>query len=242
MALAAKVTDPLRGGPNMIDVRIHIAPDATLADLAATLAGASRVFYRHGLDFCCHGRISLEESARKKGLDPGTLAREIEGEVRKPGVFERWDLRPLGEVVEHVLRDFHDAHRAEVPRLLEMARKVERVHGEKTSCPRGLAAHLELLAEELESHMRKEEDILFPLIRSGRGRLAADPIRAMEEEHDDHGKNLARLRELTNDYVPPPDACGTWIALYLGLKELEQQLMEHIHTENNILFPRALRS
>lgn len=226
----------------MTETKVAITPQHTLADLAATFAGASRVFYRHGLDFCCHGRVSLDEACRKRKLDANALVREIESEVLVPGDFERWDRRPLADVVAHVLRDFHDSHRAEVPRLLEMARKVERVHAEKASCPRGLAAHLARMAEDLESHMQKEEGILFPLILAGRGRLAADPIRVMEEEHDDHGKNLARLRELTHDYKPPADACGTWTALYLGLAELERLLMEHIHTENNILFPRALRS
>jgi regulator of cell morphogenesis and NO signaling len=226
----------------MTATRPAITPQSTLADLAATLAGASRVFHRHKLDFCCHGRVSLDEACQKKKLDVGELVREIENEVKVPGDFERWDQRPLADIVEHVVRRFHEAHRAELPRLLEMARKVERVHAEKASCPRGLAAQIERLSDDLGMHMRKEEDILFPLIVGGRGRMAADPIRIMEEEHDDAGKELARIRELAHDYTPPADACGTWTALYLGLNEFERELMEHIHTENNILFPRALRS
>jgi len=166
---------------------------------------------------------------------------ELREEGREPGQFERWDARPLGEVIDHVLERFHEPHRRELPRLLAMARKVEEVHAEKPACPRGLAAHLERMAEDMELHMQKEEQVLFPLLRSGRGRMASMPIQVLEQEHRDHGENLERLRELTDGYTPPPEACETWSALYLGLAELERDLMEHIHIENNILFPRALR-
>lgn len=218
-----------------------ISPLHTLAELAATRAGASRVFYRHGLDFCCHGRISLAEACAKKKLDVDALVRALEQEVKQPGNFERWDERPIAELIEHVLVDFHQAHREELPRLLAMAQKVESVHGEKPSCPKGLAAHFEHVAQALEEHMQKEEQVLFPMLVSSRAHMASMPIQMMEEEHDDHARNLARIRELTHDFTLPPEACGTWTALYLGLAELEQQVMEHIHTENNILFPRALR-
>ena len=218
-----------------------ITPQTTLADLAATRAGASRVFYRHDLDFCCHGRVSLAEACSKRKLDVDGLIRAIEAEAPLASDFQRWDAEPLPKLIEHLLEHFHAAHRAELPRLLEMARKVERVHAEKESCPRGLAEHLERIAEELESHMQKEEQVLFPLILSGQGRRAGMPIQVMEEEHADHGRNLERLRELTRTFTSPAEACGTWRALYLGLAELDEILRQHIHLENNVLFPRALR-
>lgn len=214
----------------------------TLADLAVTRAGASRVFHRLGLDFCCHGQRSLEDACAERGLDVGELVAALEAEEAPADApFERWDEGTLDDLIEHVLARFHEPHRAELPRLLEMAQKVERVHGDKAACPRGLAQHLEELATELEQHMQKEEQVLFPLLRDGRGALAAMPIQIMEQEHRDHGANLERLRELTNDYTPPPEACGTWSALYLGLAEFQRDLMDHIHLENNVLFPRALR-
>src|SRR5688572_21196623 len=165
-----------------------ITPQTTLAELAATRAGASRVFHRHGLDFCCQGRVSLAEACARKQLAVDEIARAIEDETPRTLDFRRWDEAGLPELIEHVLERFHAAHRAELPRLLAMARKVEAVHGEKPECPRGLHAHLEHIAEELESHMQKEEQILFPLILSGRGRMAAAPIQVMEEEHVDHGR------------------------------------------------------
>jgi regulator of cell morphogenesis and NO signaling len=222
------------------DQPIHA--DQTVAELASTRSGASRVFHRHGLDFCCGGHVSLADACTPAGLDVDALIAEIQAEATKPGSFERWDEHPLPDVIDHILTRFHEPHREELPRLLAMARKVEDVHGAKPTCPKGLADHLQRMHAELEEHMQKEEQILFPMLRAGRGRMAAMPVGVMEEEHRDHGKNLERLRELTNGYTPPAEACGTWTALYLGLAEFEREIMEHIHTENNILFPRALRS
>lgn len=220
-----------------------ISRATSLAELAATRAGASRVFHRHGLDFCCNGMTSLEIACDPKGLDVDELIAELEAEGSDASDgFERWDQRPLSELIEHLLARYHEPHRAELPRLIEMARKVERVHADKPSCPKGLAQRLEHTEASLEEHMQKEEQVLFPLIQAGRGRMASMPIHVMESEHSDHGANLAGLRELAHDYVPPAEACNTWIALYLGLAELERDLMQHIHLENNVLFPGALRS
>ena len=97
------------------------------------------------------------------------------------------------------------------------------------------------MAEALEEHMQKEEQVLFPMIRGGRGRMARMPVQVLEEEHRDHAQNLARMRELAGDFDPPAEACGTWRALYLGLHELEAEIMQHVHLENHVLFPRALR-
>ena len=217
-------------------------PATTVADLAVQFAGASRVLHHHRLDFCCHGHVSMQEACEKAGLDVQTILKEIEQAAPTDPNFEVWNERALPELIDHLLSSFHEAHRAEVPRLIAMAQKVESVHGEKETCPKGLAAHLEFMHQELESHMQKEEEVLFPLIRSGRGAMAAMPVQVMEQEHQDHGQNLARLREFAHDFQAPEEACGTWRALYLGLAELERDLMNHIHLENNILFPRALRS
>lgn len=220
---------------------LPLSPDTPLGRLAVTLPGASRVFHRHGLDFCCGGAESLREACRARGLDADALVREIEAEARPEELFERFDQRPLDELIDHLLVRFHEPHREELERLVAMALKVERVHAEKDTCPHGLARHLAALADELEQHMQKEEQVLFPLIRSGRGAMAAMPVQVMEAEHRDAGRALERTRELTDDLRPPAEACGTWRALYLGLDEFERDLMQHISLENNVLFPRALR-
>lgn len=219
-----------------------ITPNDTLAGLAATRAGASRAFARHNLDFCCHGQVSLAEACAKKGLAVDTLIREVEAEERADESFVRWDERPIPELIEHIVTRFHLPHREELPRLLAMAQRVEQVHREKPACPRGLAALIDQLAAELRLHMRKEEEILFPMLARGHGAAAAGPIQVMEQEHEDAAAVLAKIRELTGDHLPPPEACGTWRALYLGLAEFERELMRHVHLENHVLFPRAARS
>jgi len=154
---------------------MQITSTTTLADLAVHLPGASRVFHRHGLDFCCHGQVALEDACRERGLEAQSLLAELEAtcsSAPEPAVGELG----LAELVEYVLEHFHAAHREELPRLIAMARKVEDVHAGKSECPRGLAAHLERMAESLELHMQKEEQILFPQILAGRGRHAAMPI------------------------------------------------------------------
>ena len=215
--------------------------DATLADLATTHPGAARVFWSRGLDFCCHGQISLAEACHARGLDAPALADELAA-LAPEASFELWDWKPLPLLVLHLLERYHARHRADLPALVALAHKVERVHADKPTVPRGLAELLARVTDELEQHMQKEEQVLFPLILAGRGRMAAMPVQAMEREHEDHGRNLAALRALTHDHVAPPEACNTWRALYFGLASLERELMQHIHLENNVLFPRALRA
>jgi regulator of cell morphogenesis and NO signaling len=130
-----------------------------------------------------------------------------------------------------------------MPTLIAAARKVERVHAGKPHVPAGLADELIVFWDEMQSHMRKEEEILFPMLRRGaRGGMVAAPIGVMEREHDEHGERLARIRELTGGMKAPAEACGTWRALYAGLSQLETDLMLHIHLETHILFARALRA
>jgi regulator of cell morphogenesis and NO signaling len=219
---------------------LPITPDDTLAGLATTLPGASRVFHRHGLDFCCHGNVSLTAVCERRGLDAGQLLDELQRESPHEAEFCDWSEPALPLLIEHILRRYHEPHRTELPRLLAMAQKVERVHADKPGCPHGLADLLAQVQGEMEEHMQKEEQILFPAVRDGSGRLLAPAIRAMEQEHEDHGRSLERLRQLTDNHTPPPAACNTWRALYLGLGEFERELMQHIHLENHVLFPRAL--
>jgi regulator of cell morphogenesis and NO signaling len=212
----------------------------TLADLAITRPGATRVFLKHGLDFCCGGRRPVEEACAEKGLNPEALLAEIEREDAKGGDLARWAGRPLAELIDFIVSHYHARHRADLPEVISLAEKVEQVHADKPTCPHGLAAHLTAVHAAVLDHLAKEEQILFPMLKAGDGSRAGGPIHVMEQEHDDHGKNLARIRELTANLTAPPEACATWRALYLRLGRLADELMEHIHLENNVLFPRAL--
>jgi regulator of cell morphogenesis and NO signaling len=217
-----------------------IDANETLGEVATAHPAATQVFLRHGLDFCCGGRQRLADACRAAGLDPRAVIAEIAAEGAT-GSAERWDSRPLPDLIDFIVTRYHEPLRRDLPGLIDAARKVERVHARKASCPHGLASHLEQVDAEVRQHLAKEEQVLFPAIRSGnRGATVHMPIRVMMQEHDDHGANLQRLRELTADFAPPPEACATWRALYAALAKLESELMEHIHLENNVLFPRAL--
>ncbi len=214
--------------------------NTTLAQIAVDKPAATRIFMRHGLDFCCHGQRSLDDACAEKGIDPRRISAELEAvapanrdEVRLPD-------RPLDELVEFILKHFHEPLRRDLPALVELARKVERTHADKPGCPRGITEHLERVASEVESHLEKEEQILFPAIQAGLHAMTFMPIKVMMQEHEDHGASLRRTRELTSDLVAPPEACASWRSLYEWLAQLEADLMEHIHLENNVLFPRTL--
>lgn len=218
----------------MIDV------NQTLGDVAATQPGASQVFLRHRLDFCCGGGRSLRDACRDAGLDPDVIIAEIAAET-EPGSSAGWTDRPLDELVEFIVSHYHDRLRADLPGLIAAAQRVEHVHASKEDCPRGLASHLEHLQVEILQHLTKEEQVLFPAIYQGRrGAMIQMPVRMMMQEHDDHAENMQRSRVLAHNFEAPAEACGTWRALYAGLHQLERELMEHIHLENNVLFVRAL--
>ncbi len=219
-----------------------IASASTVGALAAEHPLATRVFARHGIDYCCGGGKQLQEVCEAQGLDPTELLREIEEALATPNFSElNWNEAPLNDLIEHILSAYHAPLAEELPRLESIARKVNEVHGAKD--PQRFSALVSVylgLKGELEQHMMKEEQILFPMIQRGQGAMADGPISVMEHEHDSAGAALRRLRELTDDYQAPEEACNTWRALWAGLAALEEDLHQHIHLENNILFPRAL--
>lgn len=213
----------------------------TLAELAIARPAASRVFNRFGLDYCCGGRRSLEDACQAKGLRADDVLAAISEDESAVGDSARsWQHEPLPALIDFIVGTYHRRLREEIPQLVALATKVEARHAEKTTCPKGIAQLLEVVHGAVLDHLEKEEVILFPLIQRGQGAHAGGPVFVMEREHDDHGANLALLRRLANDYVAPPEACASWQALYRRLAQLEAELMEHIHLENNILFPRAL--
>src|SRR4030042_91551 len=145
---------------------------ATLADLAVAHPAASRVFHRHGLDFCCHGRRPLADACAERGLDADRVIAEITSEEASASDLPRWDDQPVPRLIAHIGRFYHLRLRAELPELISLAAKVETRHAEKGSCPRGLRAHLEEVHRAVLEHLAKEEQVLFPMILGGRGRMA----------------------------------------------------------------------
>jgi regulator of cell morphogenesis and NO signaling len=218
-----------------------ITAQSIIGEIAATHPLSTRVFARHRIDYCCAGNRELADACTKRGLDASLVISELEAEIATSGPsIVRWDQEPLTALIEHILTEYHAPLREELPRLSAMATKVRRVHGDRDPARfEAIEKTLHMLAADLESHMQKEENVLFPLIAEGNGYMADGPISVMEAEHDDAGRMLEHLRTMTNDYVPPDDACNTWRGLWAGLADLERALHEHIHLENNILHHRA---
>jgi regulator of cell morphogenesis and NO signaling len=202
-----------------------------LSALATDIPGATAVFRKYKLDFCCGGAATLSDAALTKGLNAETIAEELKalapGETDAP--------REPKALIAHILARFHEVHRRELPELIRLAKRVEAVHGARTDAPKGLASLLQSFALELEAHMQKEEFVLFPLMEDGGHPAIEHPIAAMRAEHQDAGDQLKRLEPFA--VAPPADACATWRALNAGLAKFSDDLMNHIHLENNVLFP-----
>ncbi len=214
--------------------------EQTLGSLACLIPGATRVFRQYKLDFCCGGDTPLRDAALQRNLDAQAIADELAALAVDPASAPDWRNASAGALIEFILERYHERHRDQFPELIRLANRVEQVHGNKADCPNGLAEHLWNMQQELESHMLKEEQILFPMLRRGvQLPQTQGPIAVMRYEHDQHGDALQRLGELTHDITPPANACNTWRALYRGLEELRDDLMQHIHLENNILFTQA---
>jgi regulator of cell morphogenesis and NO signaling len=212
-----------------------INPDQAIGQIAVALPGATAVFRRLKLDFCCGGQVSLRQSAAEKGLDLAAVVDELAG--------LRYGDVPVGltepvTLIDHILARYHDVHRQQLPELIRMAHRVESVHRDHPNVPAGLAEALEAMEQELLGHMQKEEQILFPMLKSGGNPFVTQPIGMMRHEHVEHGGALAKVMALTNDATPPAGACNTWRALYAGLAQFSEDLVNHIHLENNVLFPQ----
>jgi len=206
----------------------------SLGQLAVQIPGATAVFRRLKLDFCCGGQQTLDAACASKGLDAGAVLGEIQALQQHEAAPEAPEPAAL---IDHILRRYHELHRQQLPELIRMARRVEAVHRDHPLVPRGLADHLEIMERELLEHMAKEEQILFPLLQQGGHPMVVHPIGVMRHEHVSHGAQIERLAALTTQHQPPVDACNTWRALYAGTARLTEDLIEHIHLENNLLFP-----
>ncbi|WP_137126218.1 DUF542 domain-containing protein [Roseomonas sp. HF4] len=201
-----------------------------IGEIAAALPGATAIFRRRKLDFCCGGAVRLADAVPPEALPA------IEAELASLAPGEPEAPEDTGALIDHIIARYHDVHRAQVPELIRLARRVEAVHRDHPDAPRGLAELLTRIEWEMGDHMQKEEQGLFPMLRVGHGPAMA--MELMRDEHDDHGARLRELEALTHGHEPPEDACNSWRALYAGTAQFAQDLTQHIHLENNVLFPR----
>lgn len=230
-----------------------ITPQLTVGRIVAELPQLSRVFEELQIDYCCGGNRRLESVCRERRIDVGHLMeRLVEAQTTKsPDSSDRnWVSAPLADLCEHIQSTHHEFLRQELPRLAAIIAKVVRAHGAYHPELAEVQAAFAELQAELEPHMRKEECVLFPAIcylEANRHPMPlpfgslANPIRAMVSEHEHAGDALARLRRLTADYAAPPGACNTYRVMLEGLAALERDMHQHVHKENNILFPRAVQ-
>ena len=220
--------------------------DRTVGELVAERPGRSRIFHRHGIDYCCQGGRTLGVACEAKHVAVETVIGELAAELAEPaGELQNPAELPLHDLCAYIVETHHGYLRRELPRLRSMAQRVADVHGGHTPSLLEVAKVCMAMADELASHVLKEEQILFPAIVAmscgdSRPMPLDEPIACMLHEHDEAGLALARLRELTNGFEAPADACNTYRALFAGLLELEDDLHRHIHLENSVVFPQAL--
>jgi len=248
----------LEQGPEwwIVDItkRITGESDETLGELATKDLRKAEVFKKYGLDFCCGGKKTVKEACAEKGLDVTKVEQELQQAdklpVSRPLPYNDWSLDFLAD---YIVNTHHTYVRKTLPDLLTYAQKVMDVHGGGHPELERINQLVKEINAELTAHMVKEEKVLFPYIKalvmagSDAQPLQAahfgtvqNPINMMEMEHEMVGKNLEEIRELTNNYTLPADACASYSLLYNMLNEFEADLHLHIHLENNILFPKAL--
>ncbi len=234
-----------------------ITPDQTVADIVLKHPCLRERLEQLGVDYCCGGKRPLADAVKAAGLDLKAVLADLETALlqQQPDVAATdWSQAALTALADHILDTHHVFTKTQLLRIDALLAKVQAAHRIRHSQTLdALQRHFDALRAELEAHLMKEEQILFPAIKGIDGFLSgrnerpvvhcgsvAHPIRQMEHEHDGAGAALAAMRELTGNYTPPDDACQTFKALYEALEALEADLHQHIHLENNILFPKAL--
>ncbi len=223
-------------------------------DLVTEDHRTAAVFEKYSIDFCCGGKKSLQAACAERGIDAAPVLQDLQElsvrTVDESSAFAKWELDALAD---HIIARHHDYVREAIPVLLAHTQKIAQVHGKNHPELPSVAARFQEVAQELAGHMMKEERMLFPYIKSlaavARGKASFtpppfgtihNPIRMMEAEHQTAGDSLYAIREATGGYAAPPDACTTYQVTLKELREFEEDLHQHVHLENNILFPKSI--
>ena len=231
---------------------MKLSKEKTVADYVTENIKTAHVFKKYGIDFCCGGGVSIEKVCKKMNVDQKVLEKElIEVDVVNDIIedYDKWDLVFLMIYIENV---HHSYVRESLPIISQYANKVAKVHGHHYAEVVKINDLFHEVADELLLHLQKEEQVLFPYIKklvdsNGKETIASNfgtvqnPIMMLENEHENAGNIFKKIAKLTNNYIPPKEACNTFKALYNKLEEFEQDLHKHIHLENNILHPKAIK-
>ncbi|HMW66141.1 MAG TPA: iron-sulfur cluster repair di-iron protein [Chitinophagaceae bacterium] len=236
--------------------RISGENEETLGEIAAKDLRKAQIFRKYGLDFCCGGKKTVKEACSEKGLDVAKIEQELLQADKvvssRPLPYNEWELDFLAD---YIVNTHHSYVKKNLPDILAYANKVARVHGSRHPELLPVRELVEEVYNEMMNHMVKEERILFPYIKdivtaqkntqplqASHFGTVQNPINMMEMEHEVVGKNMEEIRTLTQNYVLPDDACASYSLLYRMLDEFEEDLHIHVHLENNILFPKALKA
>jgi regulator of cell morphogenesis and NO signaling len=232
-----------------------IATTTTVGEIAAELPGCTREFEKLGIDYCCGGNRTLDQACVEAKLPIDEVLERLKQSAeaaKKTDSAEGWQQAPLADLIANINATHHVFVRSECPRIVALTDKVAGVHGKNHPELLQVQQLFAALSEELAVHLMKEEQILFPYITLLEESAVAgepappamfgtvmNPIGMMMREHDGAGEALRALRKATSDYTLPEEACISYRTLYLALQDFEADLHQHIHKENNILFPRA---
>lgn len=225
----------------------------TVRDIALAAPATTRVFEEYKIDFCCGGRKSLTEACENAGVATAEVSKKLEQILEGPVSGQDPERMSIPDLANYIVDKHHEFTRSEMLRLTGLVEKVAWKHGDNHPELNELKESFVLLTNDLVTHMRKEEMVLFPYVHDlvrAQARsttplippfgTVSHPIRMMQFEHEEAGNILKKMRELTKDYAVPADACPSFTALYFGLDALEKDLHQHIHLENNVLFPKAV--
>jgi len=228
----------------------------SIREIILNQPSSAKVFHRFDIDLCLQADLSLEGACRDLQLSVDQVLEKLaDAEAQeKGGVALDPDSIPLARLIQHIVRIHHHCVRQELPRLAEMASKVAAMRSDRAPELTKVAELIEKLRGEMHAHIEKEEEVLFPFISQmdqesivayppahACFRSVAHPIFMMEQEHESADHIVADLIQLTNNCEPPTWACVTHIALFSGLREFESDLRQHVHLENDVLFPRAIQ-
>lgn len=226
----------------------------TVADLVTENIKTAHVFKKYGIDFCCGGGISIEKACAKYKVDYDLLSADLLNVDKSDSRATNYNSWELDFLTDHIINVHHSYVEENIPLLLQYADRVAQVHGHHYNELLEIKELVKEVAGELSAHMKKEELILFPFIKKmvQAKKEGADlpdahfgtvdnPIKMMEVEHEDAGEVLRKIASLSSNYTPPQGACNTYRAFYAKLDEFEQDLHQHVHLENNILFPKSLQ-
>lgn len=228
----------------------------TVREVAVENPAATRIFERFGIDYCCGGNQGLEQACQRAGVSVDEVLDSLEMEeetARAAKQVHEWQREPLSELIAHIKNTHHKYTREEIGRLTALLQKVCSVHGKNHPELVGIRETFGWLSQELTTHMMKEEMVLFPYLERmeeaviqgepvlpGPFGPVQNPVSMMEHEHDSAGAALRSIRKASGEYTPPADGCISYQTLYKALAAFEADLHQHIHLENNILFPRAI--